>query len=161
MTYTFPLICTHHLTSRFQIKSFQTNECIQKPGAKGSGVGSSSVGALDLEGCAIEPYSSQSFVYTKKGFIMTDDSVCFDITDQSVGSSVLLLACSELKKQKWKYDPKTRRISHVSTGFCLKVEPKSRKRLIIDYCQDEQKSQMFDMISVDWSKSHSHFNSSR
>lgn len=139
-----------------QIKSIASGECINKPGQtmgstlKAIGVvGTSPVGKLGIEKCTIDPYPGQSFVYTKKGYIMTDDSVCFDVTSGGAGNFVLLLACSEMRRQKWRYDLDTKQFIHIESDLCLTLESKSYKFVTIDTCTDTE-TQKWDLISVHW-----------
>lgn len=112
-----------------QIRSKDNEECIQRPSNRGP------VGRVDTESCSIEVYSQQLFVYTKKGFIMSDDSVCMDVSQSPhPGSPVLMIACSELMRQRWLVHPDSGQISHLSSKMCLSLDRKSKKSLVLDNC---------------------------
>lgn len=36
---------------------------------------------------------------------MTDESICLDSPEGAVNTYVVMLACNELHRQKWQYDP--------------------------------------------------------
>lgn len=133
-----------------QIKNVKLGQCVQRPNSKGDLVGKHPVGKVELEPCAIELYAAQTFVYTKKGFIMTDESVCMDVAEQRKNAPILLLACSEMKRQKWKYDPMTKKITHVLSGLCVDVFDRTQKTLILDECKEESRGQRWDMVALDW-----------
>lgn len=145
-----------------QIQSEKTHECVQRPSGRGASAGVGPVGKLDLERCTIEAYSPQSFIYTKKGFIMSDDSVCLDVVkpygEDSLpvaGSTVLLLGCSEMSRQKWRYDPVTKRIEHVSSDLCLSIDSSSFKHVILDSCLNDDsgdKRQKWNLVPLQWNK---------
>ena len=93
---------------------------------------------------------------------MSDDSVCFDVIqatssedDHPVsGSTVLLLACSEMLRQKWKYNPVTKRIQHLSSDLCLSLESSSLKHVILETCStdSEESRQKWNLVPIEWNK---------
>lgn len=118
---------------------------MQKPNAKSG----QPVGKVELAKCSIEIYPPQNFIYTKHGFLMSDESVCLDVNEASKDSSVLLLACSEFKRQKWKYDPFQKLLKHVESDLCLDVVPE-KKTLTLHQCSENSKSQLWEMIPIEW-----------
>lgn len=119
-----------------QIRSKENEECIQRPTNRAAnGITTGPIGRVDTETCSIEVYSPQLFVYTKKGFIMSDDSVCMDVSESPFsGSPVMMIACSELSRQRWLVHPETGKISHLNSKLCLSLERKSMKSLILEIC---------------------------
>jgi len=107
------------------------------------------VGKVLLEKCAIEIYTQQNFVYTKHGYIMTDESVCLDVNEAQEDTSVLLIVCSEFKRQKWKYNPSQKSLIHLESNLCLEAT-KANKILTLKKCSVGSKSQKWDMIPIDW-----------
>lgn len=132
-----------------QIRNSKAGECMQRPNAKDVG-GGHPVGRIELEPCAIETYPAQSFVYTKAGFIMTDESVCLDVTDARPGSYVLLLACSEMERQKWRFEPHTRHLVHVASGLCAVLNSRTEKNVMLSRCSTATSGQRWEMVSIEW-----------
>jgi hypothetical protein len=106
------------------------------------------VGKVLLAKCAIEIYAQQNFVYTKHGYVMTDESVCLDVNEAQEDTSVMLIACSEFKRQKWKYDPLQKSLTHLQSNLCLDVT--KTKILTLKTCSFTSKSQNWLMIPMDW-----------
>lgn len=120
-----------------QIRSNENEECIQRPSNRqaANGIMSGPVGTVDTEACSIEVYSPQLFVYTKQGVIMSDDSVCLDVSQSPhTNSPVLMIACSELDRQRWSVDPKSGKITHIKSKLCLSLHRRSMKSLVLDNC---------------------------
>lgn len=120
-------------------------ECLQRPVSKNG----HAVGKVLLDKCALEVYGQQNFVYTKQGFLMSDESVCLDVNEAKEDSDVLLISCMESERQKWKYSPSERSLRHIKSDLCLDVT-EAHKVLTLKLCSDRLRSQKWDMISVDW-----------
>ncbi|KAI1296608.1 Polypeptide N-acetylgalactosaminyltransferase 1 [Halotydeus destructor] len=134
-----------------QIKNLKVNQCIQRPNGKG-GIGTP-VGKVELESCTIETYAPQSFVYLKNGYIMADESVCLDVSYAKEGIPILLLACSESNRQRWKYEPTSKHLVHVQSSLCIDLHANLAKGLTLEKCTD-QSSQQWDMVSITWDTMH-------
>ena len=66
---------------------------------------------------------------------MSDHSVCLDASQSPHRvSPVLMIACSELMRQKWIVHPGTGQISHMSSKMCLSLDRKSKKSLVLENC---------------------------
>ncbi|XP_015792880.1 polypeptide N-acetylgalactosaminyltransferase 13 [Tetranychus urticae] len=133
-----------------KIRNVALGECLQRPNAEG-GPSNNGVGRVDLEKCAIETYSPQCFVYTKQGIILTDESICLDAINVDTDPTVLLLACSQSTRQHWLYSLADKTIRHVRSNLCLDLGVVNRRRLTLNKCSSV-KSQMWDMIAIDWHK---------
>ncbi|KAL0128274.1 hypothetical protein PUN28_003499 [Cardiocondyla obscurior] len=99
-----------------------TKKCIMRPTAKGSYAQPS--GNAGLHSCIPRPMLSQMFVMTKKGVIMTDESVCLDAPErdtQQKTPKVKIMACSGRERQKWQYDEHTKVFLHVPSEMCLQA----------------------------------------
>ncbi|XP_053214639.1 polypeptide N-acetylgalactosaminyltransferase 13-like [Panonychus citri] len=134
-----------------KIRNIGLGECLQRPNADGGPSSSNGVGQVDLDRCAIETYSPQCFVYTKQGTILTDESICLDAINTDTDPSVLLLACSQSTRQKWRFSHDDKRILHVKSGLCLDLDRINRRKLTLNKCSPV-KSQQWDMMAIDWSK---------
>ena len=132
-----------------QIKSSAVASCLQRPNAKNV-VGGHPVGRAELEPCAIETYSAQAFVYTKTGFLMTDESVCLDVTDPRPGAPVMMLACAEFERQKWRYETDRRHLIHIQSGLCATVDSRTDKQVTVARCSSYTGGQRWDMVPIDW-----------
>ena len=128
-----------------RIKNKQSGKCMERPTSKNGS--SSPVGKIQLKKCAIEIYSPQNFIYTKQGYIMTDESVCVDVNDSIDNSPVLLLACNESKRQKWKYDPVNKSLKHFNSDLCLELT--TNEILSIKECT-QSLGQTWELESMNW-----------
>lgn len=137
-----------------QIKHRSTDYCVQIPS---NDIGSNVVGRLELVKCVQESfYKKQLFVYDRTGgWLMTDDSLCIDVSQLDVDDSpatngngranVILIACSEQDRQKWRVESDDDRIRHVSSDLCLDVKGKTRY-LTLRQCDKTKKSQLFQLL---------------
>ncbi|RWS08150.1 polypeptide N-acetylgalactosaminyltransferase 13-like protein [Dinothrombium tinctorium] len=130
-----------------QIRNIFLGECLQKPNSDG-GPSSGSSGVAELARCGLELYAPQCFVYTKRGVLMTDDSLCLDVSNAYSGPTVLLLACSQHKRQQWKYNAFENSFKHLESNLCLDVYPNTRT-LTLKQC-DQSKTQRWQMRSQEW-----------
>jgi len=131
-----------------KIQNIKLGECFQKPNTIG-GPSSVGVGRIELEKCLIETYAAQCFIYTQSGLIMTDESLCLDVLDPMVGSSILLLACSQIKRQKWRYNPISNVVIHIQTNLCIDLSSTIERRVVLNKCNNNL-SQRWQMIPINW-----------
>lgn len=94
----------------FQIRHFVTDTCLEKP--TGKSIRNQPTGLATVSPCSSNNDLMQMFVMayesndTKVGSIATDESVCLDISSQSVSEmkpKVHIIACSGSERQKWMY----------------------------------------------------------
>lgn len=131
-----------------KIRNRKTGKCIQKPNAKNAI--QQPVGKAQLGECVFEIYSKQYLMYTKQGYIMMDESVCLDSPEERKESSVMILACNEFTRQKWKYDIKTSHLIHANTKFCLDIPSKINvDSLTLQPCE-KKSSQEWLLESIEW-----------
>ncbi|KAA0191119.1 hypothetical protein HAZT_HAZT001487 [Hyalella azteca] len=134
-----------------KIRHEKQAKCIQQPI---TGSSSQPTGPAILQDCVIEFYQPQSFVFNKKGFIMTDESVCLDVPESRTvpNPQVRLMACNEYDRQKWTYDEDTRHIVHVLSGKCLDIAGVAHPTaLTLNPCEDIP-SQRWTFKHDDWTK---------
>lgn len=141
-----------------QIKHQSSGYCLQIPS---NDIGSN-VGRLELVKCIHDSfYKKQLFVYDKLGWIMTDDSLCVDVSQLNADDSpvtngngranVILIACSEQERQKWRIEFEANQVRHVSSGLCLDLKGKTRY-LTLRPCES-RKSQLFEFLPINfWSQ---------
>lgn len=136
--------------SRFfgKIRNEKNDKCVNRPISK-TGVGTT-VGRVPLKDCVIEVYPQQCMVYTREGKVMSDESVCLDSPESKEDTNVVLLACTEIKRQNWKYDPWKKTFLHVKSNLCLDL-PSSRSPdgLTLQKCNGGS-SQQWVLEPVDW-----------
>ena len=135
-------------TRRFgQIQSLHSNDCIQKPSN-----GRNPTGKVITTKCAIEVYGPQNFVAPppeREGFIMTDESVCLDVSSSNEHSSVLLIACSEFDRQKWIFREAAQQIVHHKSNLCLTLS-KRGTFLSITRCRRGYNRQRWTFVDKRW-----------
>ncbi|CAL4118190.1 unnamed protein product, partial [Meganyctiphanes norvegica] len=102
-----------------KIRHEYQGRCLTRPHSNGGS--SQPSGITSLRDCVIETYPQQTFIMNKRGYIMTDESVCLDSPDalSSKEPQVRILACSEYERQKWTFKEKTQQIRHLQSGLCL------------------------------------------
>ncbi|XP_076349315.1 polypeptide N-acetylgalactosaminyltransferase 1-like isoform X1 [Tachypleus tridentatus] len=116
-----------------KIRNKQNGKCFQRPNTKGTS--RQPVGKVQLGDCVFETYPQQYFVLTKEGFLMTDESICLDSPEATADTNVVMLACNEYKRQKWKYNPTDRTLMHVKSKLCLDLpSPHSPDGLTLQHC---------------------------
>ncbi|CAL4123648.1 unnamed protein product [Meganyctiphanes norvegica] len=129
------------------------SRCLTRPGNSGSS--SQPTGVTSLRDCVIETYPSQSFIMNKKGFIMTDESVCLDAPDASHSKEpqVRIMACNEYERQKWTYDETKKQVRHLQSGLCLDLPSRANPdTLSLQNCDSYAKSQRWNFQYEDWTK---------
>lgn len=135
-----------------QIKHQSSGYCLQTPS---NDIGSSNVGRIELMKCIQDSfYKKQLFVYDKQGWIMTDDSLCIDVsqldTDESLiandRANIILIACSEQERQKWKIEFEANQIRHLLSNLCLDLKNKTRY-LTLRPCESN-KNQIFEFLPI-------------
>ncbi|XP_071520484.1 polypeptide N-acetylgalactosaminyltransferase 1-like [Panulirus ornatus] len=137
-----------------KIRHQQQGRCLQRPMGKGGG-SNQPTGPAVLRECVIETYPPQSFVFNKKGYIMTDESVCLDAPDADAAKEpqVRIMACNEFDRQRWTYDESTHLLKHIQSGMCLDLPSKSNpETLSLQTCDSYSKSQKWIFQHEDWSK---------
>ncbi|XP_076046369.1 polypeptide N-acetylgalactosaminyltransferase 1-like [Oratosquilla oratoria] len=136
-----------------KIRHEQKGGCLQKPGIIGTA--SQPTGPTVIKDCVIEAFQPQLFVFTKKGYIMTDESVCLDAPDASSSKDpqVRIMACNELPRQKWTYDEPSKQIRHVQSGLCLDLPSQTHPdTLSLQLCDSTLRSQRWIFEDVKWSR---------
>ncbi|GFS51865.1 polypeptide N-acetylgalactosaminyltransferase 1 [Trichonephila clavipes] len=92
------------------------------------------------------------FVYTEKGQIMTDESVCLDSPEGAEETYVVMLACNEMLRQNWKYEPTVLKqtLVHTKSNLCLDIPSKTRPEALTLQICDGSLNQKWLLESVDW-----------
>ncbi|XP_068247231.1 LOW QUALITY PROTEIN: polypeptide N-acetylgalactosaminyltransferase 1-like [Palaemon carinicauda] len=141
--------------SRFfgKIRNEYQGRCLQKP----VGVGGSSqpTGTTVLRECVIETYLPQTFVFSKKGYIMTDESVCLDAPDADASKEpqVRIMACNEFERQRWTYEEDSHHLRHIMSGLCLDLPARANpETLSLQKCDTYTKSQKWIFEHEDWTE---------
>lgn len=139
-----------------QIKHKSTDFCLQVPS---NDIGSTNVGRIELSKCIHDSlYKKQLFVYDKAGWLMTDDSLCFDISQFETDDfsmvhnkkfNIILIACSEQERQKWRIEFETNQIRHLKSNLCLDLKRKTHF-LTLRPCDKSNKSQLFEFLSINF-----------
>lgn len=134
-----------------RIRNEDEDQCLIKP--IGKGTLNQPMGTAKLNYCLKEDNLIEMFVFTPEGAVMTDESVCLDAPEKitAVEGKVRIMACSGFKRQRWKYDEKTRTLVHVASNRCLDVAS-SRKfedGLVVANCSGVA-SQKWHLESVPW-----------
>lgn len=132
-----------------QVRNKAHGSCLQRPTADLRG---SSAGRVDVEKCSIETYSPQCFVYTKDGYLMSDESVCLDVgfgdKVPPAGRELLLLACTRSKRQQFRYTSDGTFV-HTKSGLCVTLRTDDR-RLHLDECSSRSQFQKWQLINTRW-----------
>ncbi|XP_054724521.1 polypeptide N-acetylgalactosaminyltransferase 13-like isoform X2 [Uloborus diversus] len=130
-----------------KIRNLKSGKCFQRGS---SSAPQHTMGKMTLFSCVFEIYPRQLFVYTKKEQIMTDESLCLDSPEGAADTYVVLLACNELLRQKWKYDATKQVLVHVKSGLCLDLPSSTRPdALTLQTCTDSR-NQKWMLESVNW-----------
>ncbi|XP_042897233.1 polypeptide N-acetylgalactosaminyltransferase 13 [Parasteatoda tepidariorum] len=130
-----------------KIRSLKNDKCIQKGSVSAA---QQNIGKVKLFPCVFEVYPKQLFVYNEKGQVMTDESICLDSPEGAEDTYVVMLACSDLLRQKWKYIPTKQIFLHIKSDLCLSLPSKSRPEALTLQTCDGSTSQKWDFESVDW-----------
>ncbi|KAK7075733.1 polypeptide N-acetylgalactosaminyltransferase, partial [Halocaridina rubra] len=136
-----------------KIRNEYRDRCLQKP--TGSSGANQPTGPTALGNCVYETYLPQTFVFSKKGFIMTDESVCLDAPDaeSSKEPQVRIMACNEFERQRWTYDNDTHQVRHIMSGLCLDLPSRANpETLSLQKCDTYTKSQRWTFEDEDWTK---------
>lgn len=132
-----------------KIRNKKNGKCFVRPSSKSY---HQPVGRVVLEECAFTYYAMQHFVFTEDGFVKTDESICLDSPESRAETSVVMIACNGLNRQKWRYDPKTQAITHKATKLCLDLpDRRGPQGVTLRQCSGAR-SQRWLMESVDWKK---------
>ncbi|KAK8747487.1 hypothetical protein OTU49_016412 [Cherax quadricarinatus] len=137
-----------------KIRHEQLGRCLQRP--VGPGGSNQPTGPALLRECVIETFPLQTFVFTKKGYIMTDESVCLDAPDADSAREpqVRIMACNEFERQRWTYDEQSRLLKHLMSGLCLDLPSKANpETLSLQKCDAYSRSQKWHFQHEDWTKS--------
>ncbi|XP_042203986.1 polypeptide N-acetylgalactosaminyltransferase 13-like [Homarus americanus] len=137
-----------------KIRHEQQGRCLQKPVGQGSG-SNQPTGPAVLRECVIETYPLQTFVFTNKGYIMTDESVCLDApdADSSPEPQVRIMACNEFERQRWTYNEDNLLLKHLMSGMCLGLPSKANpETLSLQKCDSYNKGQKWIFQHEDWTK---------
>ena len=111
-----------------KLRHVESGACLQKPGRTKVHQSNQPTGNAALNDCVKGFYAPQQIVLTSSfadedegAFIMTDESVCLDspTVHNDPESSVRFQACSELDRQRWVYNPKTKHLTHFETEKCV------------------------------------------
>lgn len=116
--------------------------------------GANPTGKVVMSQCSIGIYGPQAFIMPLidiVGFIKTDESVCLDVSSIKPNSAVILIACSQYNRQRWRYESNTKRIVHIKTGLCLTID-RRKSHLTISECTEGRinKRQRWIIIEQEW-----------
>ncbi|GIY00132.1 polypeptide N-acetylgalactosaminyltransferase 5 [Caerostris darwini] len=128
-----------------KIRNLKNGKCFQKGSAS-----QHAVGKMKLAACVFEIYPRQLFVYTEKGQIMSDESVCLDSPEGAEDTYVVMLACNEILRQKWTYEPTKQILIHVKSNLCLDIPSKTRSEALTLQVCDGSSNQKWLFESVEW-----------
>ncbi|CAL1281311.1 unnamed protein product [Larinioides sclopetarius] len=128
-----------------KIRNLKNGKCFQRGSSS-----QHSVGKMKLASCVFEVYPKQLFVYTKKGQIMSDESVCLDSPEGAEDTYVVMLACNEMLRQKWTYDPTKQILVHSKSNLCLDTPSKTRPEALTLQICDGSSNQKWLFENVDW-----------
>ncbi|XP_064455998.1 polypeptide N-acetylgalactosaminyltransferase 1-like [Ornithodoros turicata] len=132
-----------------KIRNKKSGLCFKRPSSK---TYHQPVGRVLLEECSYTHYPMQYFVFTEEGFIKTDEAICLDSPESQADTNVVMIACNELPRQKWRYDPKLHVIMHKKTKMCLDLPSQhSPQGITLQRCNGGS-SQQWTMEAVDWKK---------
>ncbi|KAL7645696.1 UNVERIFIED_CONTAM: hypothetical protein RMT77_002573 [Armadillidium vulgare] len=136
-----------------KIRSLGARKCLQRPQYPGGSIYPS--GPAALKECVIETYAPQSFVFSNKGYIMTDESVCMDAPDtqHSADPQIRIAPCTETDKQRWTYDEEEKQIIHLLSRLCLDLPSKDNpETLSLRKCDSSSLNQKWIFEHEDWTK---------
>lgn len=84
-----------------------------------------------------------------EGAIMSDESVCLDVNSSAEHSAVLLIACAELDRQRWRYQSASRQLVHVKSSLCVTLD-KGGTFLAIRKCRPASRRQKWNIHVKQW-----------
>ncbi|XP_029843377.2 polypeptide N-acetylgalactosaminyltransferase 1 [Ixodes scapularis] len=132
-----------------KVRNKKSGKCFVRPSSKNY---HQPVGRVVLEECALTYYAMQHFVFTEEGFIKTDESICLDSPESKADTNVVMIACNDLQRQKWRYDPKAQIIVHKTSRMCLDLPSRRGPQgVTLQRCHGGS-SQRWLMEPVDWKK---------
>lgn len=132
-----------------KVRNKKSGKCFVRPSSKNY---HQPVGRVVLEECALTYYAMQHFVFTEEGFIKTDESICLDSPESKADTNVVMIACNDLQRQKWRYDPKSQVIVHKASRMCLDLPSRRGPQgVTLQRCHGGS-SQRWIMEPVDWKK---------
>lgn len=130
-----------------KVRNKKSGKCFVRPSSKSY---HQPVGKVVLEECSLTHYPMQYFVLTEEGFLMTDEAICLDSPESQANTNVVMIACNNLPRQKWRYDPKTQEIVHKTTKLCLDLPSRRGPQGVRVQDCNGGRSQKWIMESVDW-----------
>lgn len=133
-----------------QISNVAVGMCLQRPAATARGP---PAGPATMTSCSTTWYTPQLFVFTKDGFIMTDESLCLDVIESMVNASVRLHGCSQMSRQKWHFHPASQQIKHINTKLCLATPTgnvAAGDSLIVSECDSAAANRRWRIIEQTW-----------
>lgn len=132
---------------------FSKDDCLQR---------SSSLGSLNPTGKVVmgkcsaltdeQLYGPQLFTVpadNSEGYIMSDESVCLDVNSSTEQSAVLLIACAEFDRQRWRHEASSGQIVHVKSSLCVTLD-KGGTYLAIKKCRPSSRRQKWSMQVKRW-----------
>lgn len=132
-----------------KVRNKRSGRCFVRPNSK---TYHQPVGRVLLEECSYTHYPMQYFVLTEDGFIKADEGICLDSPESQADTNVVMIACNELQRQKWRYDPKMHIIVHQKTRMCLDLPSRhSPQGVTLQRCNGGS-SQQWIMEAVDWKR---------
>ncbi|XP_045121759.1 polypeptide N-acetylgalactosaminyltransferase 1-like [Portunus trituberculatus] len=135
-----------------KIRHEAQDKCLIRPGGRFGG-SVQPTGTATLKECVIEVYPPQTFVFNKKGYIMTDESVCLDSPDFDTATrpQVRVMACNEFDRQRWTYDETSRLVKHIKSGLCLDLPSNMNSdTLSLNKCDSSSKNQRWTFQHEEW-----------
>jgi len=132
-----------------KIRNLKAYKCLQSP-TRTKSFGQP-YGQASLSDCILELYASQLFILTTQGYIKTDDNVCLDAVEffKNKPIQVRIMACNNLGRQKWTYEPSTKNVKHMVSKKCLDLAEKG-EGLELRPCIDGSLSQQWSLEEVEW-----------
>ena len=128
-------------------------DCLQRSSALGS---LNPTGKVITGRCATADllFSPQLFTVPPAdtpGYIMSDESVCLDVNSSTEHSAVLLIACAEFDRQRWRYQSTSRQLLHVSSSLCVTLD-KGGTFLSLRKCRPAARRQKWNIHVKQWKK---------
>lgn len=132
-----------------KIRNLENGKCLQKSVTSSAG-SQQGLGKMKLATCVFEVYPRQLFVFTKEGHIITDESICLDSPEGAENTYVVMLACNDLRRQKWQYDPTKQTLVHIKSNLCLDLPSKTRNEALTLQVCNGKTTQQWTLESVEW-----------
>lgn len=134
---------------------FSSEDCLQRSSPLGS---LNPTGKVVMGKCAALTdqehalYGPQLFTVptsNSEGYIMSDESVCLDVNSSAEHSPVLLIACAEFDRQRWRHEASSGQIVHVKSSLCVTLD-KGGTYLVIRKCRPSSRRQKWAMQVKQW-----------